>query len=75
MVWEPADTVGLISLIAGVVLLIIPLPRSLAALIWLCGGGACVAMGIGAVANDSKLGIGGIIAGGLLVFVGIMTLL
>ena len=72
--WEGPDTVGLLSCIIGTVLLFIPFQTLLMASIVLLGGGAAVlAMGIVAVAKDSKIGIGGIILGGILLFVWIFV--
>lgn len=69
--WDGSDTVGLISCILGTVLLIIPLPLSIIAWVCFIGGGGTLAMGIVAVAKGSKIGIGGIILGALVVFAGI----
>lgn len=68
--WEGPDTLGLISCIAGTVLLVIPVPPALAMLIWVSGGIAVVVMGVVAVAKDSKIGIGGIILGSISILVG-----
>ena len=57
----------------GTVLLVIPLPTSakIAEIIWLAGGAGTLVLGIVAVANDSKIGIGGIIIGAALILIGI----
>ena len=74
MPWESYDTVGLLSCIIGMVLFLIPLPGAVAGYIWLGGGGAAVVMGIIAVSNDSKIGIGGIIIGALLILIGVLEI-
>jgi hypothetical protein len=82
MVWEPADTVGLLSTIIGSLWFIIaPIVSvfvtgpygflSMYQLLMLIGGALFLIMGIAAVANDSKIGIGGIICGSLWVLIGI----
>ena len=74
--WDGADTVGLISCIAGTILLFVPLPNLITTYIVLFGGGgATLAMGIVAVAKTSKIGIGGIILGALILFIGILYML
>jgi hypothetical protein len=70
--WEGPDTLGLISCIVGTVLLFIPVPPSLQLIVWVGGGAAVLAMGIVAVAKDSKIGIGGIILGALVVAIGLL---
>ena len=83
--WGPEDTVGLLSCIIGsawfiagpIVAVVIAYPASYLAiaqtmlLLLLIGGAAFLTMGIVAVANDSKIGIGGIIIGALEVLAGI----
>ncbi len=75
MPWESYDTVGLLSCIIGTVLLVIPLPVAFAEYIWLGGGGAVVVMGIVAVSNHSKIGIGGIIIGSVLILIGFLEII
>jgi len=69
--WEGPDTLGLISCLVGTVLLFIPVPASLQLIVWVGGGAAVLVMGIVAVAKDSKIGIGGIIIGALVIFIGL----
>jgi len=69
--WDGYDTLGIISCIAGVVLLVIPVPIAFAGLVWLIGGIGVLVMGIIAVSNSSKIGIGGIIIGAIVMLIGI----
>ena len=74
--WETADTIGLISCILGSVLLGMPFGRvATAIIVWLAGGAAALIMGIAAVAKDSKIGIGGIVLGALLILIGGLSLI
>lgn len=69
--WEANDTIGLISCIIGTVLLVIPLPMAIAGITWMAGGAATLVLGIVGVARGSKIGIGGIIIGAVLILIGI----
>ncbi|MFX0137820.1 MAG: hypothetical protein ACFFDN_29535 [Candidatus Hodarchaeota archaeon] len=78
MAWGPEDSLGIVSIILGTIWTgMVQLIRALvlgpgtpqihkqimAFWLLLIGGGAILTMGIIAVANDSKIGIGGIVFG------------
>ena len=70
--WEGSDTVCLISCILGTILLFIPLSSDALILVCLIGGAGALIMGIIAIAKGSKIGIGGIILGALLILIGLI---
>jgi hypothetical protein len=72
--WDGADTVGLISCILGTVFLFVPYGGMMQWVVLFAGAGA-LAMGIIAVSKGSKIGIGGIITGALIVFIIIMVII
>ncbi|MFX1274057.1 MAG: hypothetical protein ACFFAT_03350 [Promethearchaeota archaeon] len=71
---DSGDIVGLISCIAGTVLLVIPIPDIARPIASIAGGVAVLVMGIVGVAKDSKIGIGGIILGPLCIISGLIYL-
>ena len=72
--WDGNDTVGLISCIIGTVFLFVPMGGFM---IWvvLLGGVAALVMGIVSVSKGSKIGIGGIIIGAIIVLLTVVVLL
>jgi hypothetical protein len=71
--WDGSDTVGLLSCIIGTVFLFVPMNGFM---IWVVLGGGAVSliMGIVAVSKGSKIGIGGIILGALVVVITIFMM-
>ncbi len=76
--WEAGDTIGVISCAVGLVTLLIFLILPVSNFITLfviaiIGGANSLTMGVIAVSKQSKIGIGGIVIGSLLVFMAIVS--
>ena len=76
MEWENYDILALISIIAGIILIVIPMTDfTTAIIVGICGGAAVTILGIIALLNDSKLGIFGVMCGSLVIMVAILVLI
>jgi len=72
--WDGNDTVGLISCILGTVFLFVPM-NGFMLFVVLMGGAVALVLGIVAVSKGSKIGIGGIIIGAIIVLITVIALL
>ena len=72
--WDGNDTVGLISCILGTVFLFVPM-NGFMLFVVLMGGAVALVLGIVAVSKGSKIGIGGIIIGAIILLITIISML
>jgi hypothetical protein len=71
--WDGNDTVGLISCILGTVFLFVPM-NGFMLFVVLMGGAVALVLGIVAVSKGSKIGIGGIIIGAIILLITIISM-